>query len=100
MSIIPLLQTNKQKQKNKFLCALPESSISLQIFAESAKSLIRTAPIIISSFIARQIIGKLTCLRGRFRLIFYRAFEGNTRFSTSAFLPSRASDVKNFSIFP
>ena len=64
MSTIPLLQTNKQKQENKFLCALPESSISLQIFAESAKSLIRRAPIIISSFIARQIIGKLVCVAG------------------------------------
>ena len=64
MSTISLLQTNKQKQKNKFLCALPESSISLQIFAESAKSLIRRAPIIINSFIARQIIGKLSSAAG------------------------------------
>ena len=64
MSTISLLQTNKQKQKNKFLCALPESSISLQIFAESPKSLIRTAPITISSFIARQIIGKLSSVAG------------------------------------
>ena len=58
-------QTSKHKKTNScvLLCAL-ESSISLQIFAESAKSLIRTAPIIISSFIARQIIGKLACVGG------------------------------------